>query len=188
MKNIKIITLLLLSILFVQCTDNSFLIEKNNVGKITNKNTISDIETLFSKDSIVKHLSEGAMGGENTKYLQDEDEYLIFSKKGEHLLTIVPKVQHDSTSKIKYVEVFNNQFKTKKGLTLLTPFKEINSNYTINKIETSLSSAILYIDELNTTISINKKSIGISPFDRNKIVTDQIPDMAKINHFTVWFD
>jgi len=187
-KILKTIVILFISVLFAQCTDTTFLIEKNRVGKVSNKNVISDIETLFANDSVVKHLSEGAMGGEDTKYLQDEDEYLIYSKDGKHLLTIVPSVQHDSTSKIKYVEVIDSQFKTQKNLSLLTPFKEINSKYMIDKVETSLSSAILYIDELNTTISMSKKDIGINPFDRNKVVLEQIPDMTKIDHFTVWFD
>ncbi len=186
--NYKIGLIVLVSILFIQCTDSTFLIAKNRVGKLSNKNTVADIDKLFANDSIVKHISEGAMGGEDTKYMQDEDEYLIYSKQGKHLFTIVPKVQHDSTSTIKYVEIKDSQFKTTKDISLLSPFKDIHSKYTISKIETSLSSAILYIDELNTTISMSKKAIGVNPFDRNKIVLDQIPDMTKIDHFTVWFD
>jgi hypothetical protein len=164
------------------------LIEKNSVGKINNKHLISDIETLFAKDSVVTRLSEGDMGGEDTKYLQEEDKYLIYSKKGKHLLTIVPSVQHDSTSKIKYVEIIDPQFKTEKNLSLRSSFKEINFNYMVNKVETSLSSATLYIDELNATIAIRKSDIGVSEFDTKKVVLGQIPDLTKINHLTIWFD
>lgn len=187
-KIIKFSVVLLVSVFFIQCTDNSFLIEKNSVGNINSSNIISDIDKIFEKDSIVKHLSEGDMGGEDTKYIQEEDRYLIYSKKGKHLLTIVPKVQHDSTSKIKYIEIIDGQFKTDKDLSVHSTFKDINNKYSIDKIETSLSSAILYIDELNVTISMSKKDIGVNPFDRNKVVLDQIPDMTKINHFTIWFE
>ena len=190
MKNyFKILSIALISLLFAQCSgENQFLIEKNSVGKINNEHLISDIETLFAKDSVVTRLSEGDLGGEDTKYLQEEDKYLIYSKKGKHLLTIVPRVQHDSTSKIKYIEIINSQFKTEKEVSLLTPFKELNFNYTVNNIEMSLSSATLYIDELNATISMRKSDIGVNPFETKKISLDQIPDMAKINHFTIWFD
>ncbi|PHR68803.1 MAG: hypothetical protein COA67_12160 [Lutibacter sp.] len=175
--------------LFAQCSRvNPFLIEKNSVGKINNQHLISDIETLFAKDSVVTRLSEGELGGEDTKYLQDEDQYLIYSKGGKHLLTIVPRIQHDSTSKIKYIEIKDSQFKTEKELSLRTPFKDINFNYKVNKVETSMSSATLYIDELNATIAMRKSDIGVNPFDNKKVVLEQIPDLAKINHFTIWFD
>ena len=188
-KHFKILSILFISILFVQCTgEDPFLIEKNSVGKINSEHLISDIETLFAKDSVVTRLSEGDLGGEDTKYLQDEDQYLIYSKKGKHLLTIVPKVQHDSSSKIKYVEIIDPQFKTEKDVSLRSPFKDINFNYMVNKVETSLSSATLYIDELNATIAMRKSDIGVNPFDTKKINLEQIPDMAKMNHFTVWFD
>lgn len=175
--------------LFAQCSrENPFLIEKNSVGKINSQHLVSDIETLFAKDSVVTRLSEGDLGGEDTKYLQDEDQYLIYSKEGKHLLTIVPKIQHDSTSKIKYVEIMNSQFKTDKELSLHTPFKEINFHYMVNKVEMSLASITLYIDELNATISMRKNDVGINPFDTKKVSLEQIPDLAKINHFTIWFD
>lgn len=175
--------------LFAQCSrENPFLIERNSVGKINNQHLVSDIETLFAKDSVVIRLSEGDLGGEDTKYLQEDDQYLVYSKKGNHLLTIVPKVQHDSTSTIKYVDIFDPQFKTEKELSLRSLFIDINFNYMINKVETSLSSATLYIDELNVTISINKKDIGVNSFDTQKVKLEQIPDLTKIKHFTVWFD
>lgn len=190
MKKIyKLAVVLFVSIFLAKCSkENKFLIEKNRVGVVSNEHTIADIEELYKKDSVVVRLSEGDLGGEDTKYIQDDDQYLVYSKEGKHLLTIVPKIQHDSTSLIRYVEVMDAQFKTGKDLSLKTPFKEINLNYIINKVETSLSSATLYIDELNATISMRKKDIGVSEFSQQKVVLEQIPDLAKINHFTIWFD
>lgn len=181
---------LFLLLLTTQCTrENRFLIDKNRVGIVTNEHKISDLESLFSSDSLVVRLSEGDLGDEDSKYLQDDDEYLVYSKEnGKLLLTIVPKIQLDSSSLIKYVEINNSAYNTHKKLNLNSPFKDINSKYTIDKVETSLFSATLYIDELNATIAMRKKDIGVSEFSTELVKLDQIPDMANMNHFTVWFD
>jgi hypothetical protein len=58
----------------------------------------------------------------------------------------------------------------------------------VNNVETTLTSATLFIDELNATISIDKKELGISKFSTEEILLNQIPDMAKIKYFTIWFN
>ena len=185
----NVFALLIVVLISIQCSrKDPLLIEKNSVGLISNLDMIGDIEAIFKNDSIVKYLSEGEMGGRDTKYIQENDQYLVFSKSGDHLMTIVPKVQHDSSSTVKYVEIMNPQFKTKKGISLDSPFKDINLNYLINKIEPSLSSATLYIDELNATISLDKKELGLNQFSTKEISVEQIPDLAKIKYLTIWFD
>ena len=67
-------------------------------------------------------------------------------------------------------------------------FKDINTNYVINKVETTLSSATLYIDELNATIAIDKEDLGISKFSRKEILVEQIPNVSNIKFFTIWFN
>jgi len=190
MKKISALVLMLTVILvFTQCSrENKFLIKKNRVGLVSNTDIIGEIESIFKSDSIARFLSEGALGGVDTKYLQEDDEYKIYSKEGKHLMTVVPKEQLDSTSTIKYVEIMDPKFKTEKGLTLNSPFKDINLNYRIDKVETSLLSATLYIDELNATISLDKADIGVNQFSTEEIKVEQIPDMAKIKYFTIWFD
>lgn len=184
-----LISLFLILLVFAQCTrENAFLIEKNRVGLISNVNIISDLESIFSNDSIVKNLSEGELGGKDTRFIQDNDEYLIYSKEGKHLMTIVPENQHDTSSKIKYVQIMDAQFITEKGLSLNSPFKDINVNYMINKIETTFLSATIYIDELNVTIALDKNEIGVNQFSTKEIKIEQIPDLTKIKYFTIWFD
>ncbi|QMU65237.1 MAG: hypothetical protein GKR88_13670 [Flavobacteriaceae bacterium] len=58
---------------------------------------------------------------------------------------------------------------------------------TITKIETSLNSATLFIDDLNVTIDIDKEQLGLRQFTTQKISVDQIPDLAKMKSFIVWF-
>lgn len=187
-KILKLGTIICVVLLFAQCTKDKYLIERNSVGLINNTHTIADVKQLFANDSLVVRLSEGDLGGEDTKYIQEDDQYLVFSKEGKHLLTIVPKKQLDSTSKIKYVEIKGRKYKTDKDITLSSPFKTLNATYNINKVETTLSSATLYIDELNATISMRKKDLGVNEFSTRKVRLDQIPDMTSIDHFTIWFD
>ena len=102
--------------LIISCSDSQkFAIEKGKVGYLTTKTTIKELSEIFKNDSIVSNLSEGALGD---NYFQDDDEYLIYNKKGKHLLTIVPKEQLDSTSTIKSIQIFDDRFKTTTGLNI----------------------------------------------------------------------
>ena len=180
----SLVLVLLLSIF--SCSDSEkFDIEKGKVGHLTTKTTIKELSEIFKNDSIVSNLSEGALGD---NYFQDDDEYLIYNKLGKHLLTIVPKEQLDTTSTIKSIQVFDDRFKTKTGLTIRTTFSDIRANNNINKIESSFSSATLFIDELNVTIAIDKQELGLKAFSNQKVTLEQIPDIAKMKSFIVWFN
>ena len=186
MKNlIKPLIIALMSIVFIQCGNSEYDIAKGKVGKLTTKTTIQEVEKIFEKDSIVKVLSEGAKGN---NMFQEDDKYMIFEKGGKHLLTIIPQEQLDSTSTIKSIEFFDNRFKTKSGLSISSTFQEINANNTINKVESSFFSATLFIDDLNATIAIDKEDLGLKEFSTQKVTKEQIPDLAKIKSFTIWFN
>jgi len=170
------------------CNNNSdFLIEKDRVGMLTNKTKISELESIFSADSLVVELSKKVTEGKINKYFNEDDQYFVYEKGGKHLLTIVPMKLQDSLSTIKSIEIFDNRYKTKSNISLFSPFKDINSAYRIS-ITNTLLSAHIDIDELNATMSIGKKEIGINEFNREEINPDQIPDLANIQHFTVWFN
>ena len=84
--------------------------------------------------------------------------------------------------------ICDKNFHTDKGISLKSTFKDINENYMVNKVETTLTSATLFIDELNATIAIDKKELGLNSFSREEIRLEQIPDIAKIKFFTIWFN
>ncbi len=186
-KNLlRVFGVCLLSLLCVQCGDgNRFMISKRKVGKLTPVTTISDLQDIFSNDSIVKNLSEGSLGN---NFFQDDDEYLIYEKGGKHLLTIVPKEQLDSTATIKSIQIFDKRYSTKSGLTLDSKFEDINLNNVITKVETSLSSATLFIDDLNITITLDKEDLGLKNFSTQKINVEQIPGLAGVKSLIVWFN
>lgn len=185
-KNIIIVAFL--AILFVECSkENQFLIEKGKVGMVTNETKIMDLKTIFAKDSLVADLLENKKNV-TSLFTSDNDEYIIYAKDGRKLLEIVPLNQGDSLSTIKSVQIFDANYKTEKGLSLSSTFKDINEHYMINKVESTLTSATLFIDDLNATIAIDKKDLGLNRFGSEEITIEQIPDMAKIKFFTIWLN
>ena len=184
-KNILSTITVFTSLLIIGCSNNDkFEIEKGKVGKLTTTTKIDQLDAIFKNDSIVKNLSEGAQGN---NYFQEDDEYLIYEKGGKLLLTIMPKEQLDSTSTIKSVEIHDPRFITNSGVNLNASFSEINSNNTINRIERTFSSATLFIDDFNATITIDNEELGLKDFNTQKVTLAQIPDLAKMKSFTVWF-
>jgi hypothetical protein len=61
-------------------------------------------------------------------------------------------------------------------------------NNKINRVETTLTSATLFLDDLNTTIAIDKEELGLRDFTTQKVSLEQIPDLAKMKSFIVWFN
>lgn len=180
-----LLSLFIASIFIISCTNNDkFKIEKGKVGLITTATTVHELDVLFKNDSLVKQLSEGALGD---NYFQDDDKYLIFEKGGKHLLTIVPKEQLDSTSTIKSIEIHDPRYQTVNGISLKSNFSEINANNSVRP-ESTLQSVTLFLDELNATIAIDKEELGLRDFSSQKVSLEQIPDLAKMKSFVVWFN
>ena len=113
----KIIYLFLVLFLLIQCStkNDQFLIEKGRVGLLTKKTTIKDLKSIFKKDSIVailyadKEIDKKLFSVEN-------DEFFIYSNTGKILLEIVPTSLNDPTSRIKSIQIFDNNYKTAKGI------------------------------------------------------------------------
>ena len=185
-KNLLSIIVIVFSLIIVSCSSNNkFKIEKGVVGAINTKTTIKELSKIFKSDSLVKNLSEGAQGD---NYFQEDDEYYIFEKGGKLLLTILPKEQLDSTSTIKSIEIHDERFKTKSGININSTFIDINANNNINRVESTFSSATLFLDNLNTTITIDNEELGLKEFNTQKVSKEQIPDLAKMKTFIVWFN
>ncbi len=185
----KIFYLITLLIFFVQCNQsNKYEVKKGMVGNINKQTIIADLGKIFKNDSIVSNKSY--LDSLNTKkmFSLNDDEFDIYSKTGKKLLEITANTQNDSLSKIKSIGIYDSNYVTDKGISLKSTFKDINENYLVNNVETTLTSATLFIDELNATISIDKKELGISKFSREEVALNQIPDMAKIKYFTIWFN
>jgi len=184
-KNFIAIFVLARLVSLTSCKNNDkFKIEKGKVGKITTKTKVNELKQIFEKDSIVTILS----GKESTdNFFKEEDEYLIYEKGGIHLLTIIPKEQQDSLSTIKSIEIHDKRFVTKSGLNLESNFSQINVDNAL-RVESTLFSVTLFLDELNATITIDKEELGLKEVGIQNVSLEQIPDLAKIKSFVIWFD
>lgn len=185
MSIVKKLLLIAVAIAFVQCTNNDkYLISKGQVGYLTSETTLDAIGDLYKDDSLVNYNIDTTQ----TFLANSNRELIVYAKGGKKMLEIIPENGSDESSKIKSIQIFDKNFQTDKGISLKSTFKEINENYMVNKVETTLTSATLFIDELNATIAIDKKELGLNSFSREEIYIDQIPDMAKIKYFTIWFN
>ena len=175
----KLIAVLVLATLLVRCgQENDMLIVKNQLGKIDKNTSIAELDKMFKNDSIEKFTAE-------TELLR---EYRIFDEDGKQNLVFVPLRKNDSIKGLELVKIYGDSYITEKGISTSSTFGEISGNYTINKIEPSFSAAILFIDEINATISLNKKDLNLDEFDMRPISQGQIPDEASVNYITLWFE
>ena len=175
----KVIVIIVLSLIFIQCGNlDDDIIAKNQVCILNNKTQIEELEAIFKKDSMVK-------------LPEDSDiirEYKIYEDGGKHILTIKPSFESDTSKTIESIQVFSDKYMTERGITTASVFSEVLDTYSISKIEPTFSTATLFIDEINATIALDKEDLRIDEFDMRKISQDQIPDNARIKYITIWFD
>ncbi len=176
---------IIISILFlgVSCAKKTdpFLITPQSIGELTNKSRVSDLESIYVNDSIVKQIAGDG-------FAENNDKIKILDKKGNDLLRLEAKAQFDSIATITSVRIMNAKYKTDKGIGLTSTFGEISKNYKISKITNTLSSVIVNLDEINAFVVIDKKELPTEfMFDTDtNIEASQIPNEAKLKYF--WLD
>ena len=175
----KFIGLILLSILFVQCgQDKDTMILKSQLGEITKDTSIEDLDKIFKNDSVEKYPLKSDI----------KREYRVYGADGKMALSFLTRVQDDSIKGLELVKIYSDRYLTEKGISTKSSYKDVADNYSIDKIETSFSAAILFVDELNATVLLNKSDLNLDEFDMREIRADQIPDEARINYISLWFD
>ncbi len=175
----------LATLLFVQCGKEKdlFLIQNGSIGNLTKETKMLQIDSIFENDSIVKLNSiQGALG--------TQGDVEIYEKGGEKLLLLSPHDENEPTSKISNIQVFDLRYKTEKGLTTASTFKDIKDNYTIVNMETTINSVVIFLKETDVYITIDKKHLSEEfRFDmENKVEASQIPDTAPIKYFMIGWD
>lgn len=174
------LSLILCSLLLSSCgkEQDPFQVNKNHVGLLTDSTQVKDLETIFSKDSIVKN-KEGDTFSLNVSDIE------IFETGGEKLLILTPIRRRDSTSTIKSIQIMDARYKTDKGVSKLSTFKDISSKYKISRIDNLISSIVIFVNDINATFTIDKKELPASlRFDMTlKIEETQIPENAKVKYF-----
>lgn len=181
----SLLLLLLTSSIFISCEQDQdpFLITPNSVGRLTKDVQIKDLDSVFAQDSIVKQLS-------GRELYKSNNEIEIYDTQGKKILLLEPVQAFDSTSTVGFIQVLDPRFKTDKGLNSESTFKDIIENYSISRIENTLSAAVIFIDDLNIYVTIDKKQLPAElRYDTQKrIQASQIPDDAKIKYFMIDWD
>jgi hypothetical protein len=114
----------------------------------------------------------------------------IYDKTGEKLLIIEPKGPLDTVSVIKSIRVVSNRYKTENGIGYGSTFGELKKHYEITKIQSSLKSLIISLDDINAFVSFDR---DVLPSDVKydidaEIKPVMIPDDAEINRFWLNFE
>lgn len=182
----KILNAVLILSIAMACNnkeDDPFLINAVQVGPLKKESKINKLDSIFPNDSIARQTS-------GTQQLRSTDEIKIFDENGKALLSLEPLQDFDSTSTVGYIRVLDARFKTKGGLNINSTFKEVQENFTISRIENTINAAVVFLDEINAYITIDKKQLPANlRYDTNaKINASQIPDDAKIKYFMIYWN
>lgn len=162
--------------------EDPYLIAPNSVGLLTKEVKLNELDSVFAEDSIVRQMSEGEFRKSNSVE--------IYDKSGKKMLLLEPVQAFDSTSTVGFIQVLDPRFKTAKGLGPGSTFKDIVKNYKISRIENTLSAAVIFIDDINVYVTVDKKQLPVElRYDtQSKIQASQIPDDAQIKYFMIDWD
>ena len=182
----KALLILGLCATIISCTsdeENPFLITPTQVGVLKKEIRIDQLDSIFKNDSIVRQTS-------GPQDFRTTDEIKIFGEDGEALMSLEPLQEFDSTSTIGYIRILDPRYETKNGLNINSTFKNITENYAISRIENTINSAVVFLDEINAYITIDKNQLPSNlRYDTDtKIMASQIPDDAKIKYFMIYWN
>ena len=176
----KIIAIVSVTLIFIQCKEeiNPFLISNDSVGALTRGMTIKEIDSIFAQDSIVKLYAQN-------EELPTQGEVEIYDKNGTKLVSISPVTNNDPDALISNFQFFDPSYKTDKGLNLSSTFKDIKANYKISNIETTISTVVIFLEDSDLFINIDKNELPENFRYNPNLVIDitNIPDEAKIKYF-----
>ena len=178
-------TLFMIMLFFSSCKKETdpFLVTKNSIGTLTDTTKVMEINALFPNDSIVNYTGDSTFNiPMNTVEVSE--------KGGNLLLVLTPKTKADSTSTISNIRIVDSRFKTAKGISTLSTFKDLQDAYKISKIDNLINSIVVSVNEINAQFAIDKKELpGNLQHDMNlKIEAVQIPDKAKLKYFFINWD
>jgi hypothetical protein len=166
------------------CSNNDYTIKKGKVGKISSKTIVKQLDSIYILDSIVRRIGEGDY------MFSGDDNYLIFDKQKNHLLTLTPKQQHDINETIETIEIKSDKFSTDKGLTINSTFEELQNTHKISAIQNTINNIIVFVDEIDAYFIIDKNNLPVDlrlGTDK-KIKEINIHPNAKIKKFMIgWY-
>ncbi len=183
MKN-RIFQMLLVAILIFSCQkeekQNPFEISYNRIGLLTNEIKISQLDSVFANDSIARSTTQN-------QFLSNANEIEIYEKGGVKLLVLEAREESNTNATIENIQIIDSRYKTSLGLSSASVFKDIKDNYSISKINNTLSTAVIFVDSIQAYFTIDKKELPREfQFTTDiEIKATDIPDASKIKHFWI---
>ncbi|WP_318311855.1 hypothetical protein [Flagellimonas crocea] len=180
-KTIKVMSLISGIVFMHSCQNNTtFLITETSVGPLTQSTTVKELESTFVQDSIVADTVRINLG-------VSPEKFEVYEKGGKHLLTL--KANADSIPTIENVRIMDPRYLSEKGVGLQSTFKDIQKNYEIKKIVTTLNSIVIFPKASNLYFTIDKEELPENlRFSNSEIEAVQIPDDAKIKYLMVGWE
>lgn len=169
-----------IALLLAACQkDEEFVIRNGQVGKITKDTKIKQLDSLFPNDSIVNLFAASNVNIPGV--------IQIYQKGGKKLLEITPSKYTEDGQNISYIEVLDERYKTEKGLSCKSTFKDFEKKYVISSIENMINNVMVSFQGYDFYIVISKDELPAElRFDnKSKIDKLQIPDDAKVKYFNV---
>ena len=176
----KVVFLVVVALLVLSCKqENKFTITPNSIGPITKTTTVSELELLFENDSLVDF--EAA-----TQIKEKASGISVYEKGGKRLMRILPE-EGSPESTIKSVKIYDERFTTEKGIGLSSTFKDINTKYTIKRIENLIDVIVIFVEESNAYFTIDKKHLAGDLMFNTSVTVEQtqIPDNTPIKFLMV---
>lgn len=172
-------------LLFTQCSkeQDAFAISDGQIGLVTNETLIKQLDSIFVNDSIAPLSNiKDALG--------TQGEVEIFAKDGRKLLRLSPDDERNPNATINTVRVYDDRYKTNKGLSIKSTFKDIKDNYEITGIQTSIDAVVVFLKDSDIFITIDKKQLpeNLRYNPSLTIEASQIPDSATFKYFMLAWD
>ncbi len=177
----KLIILMFLAVFLIQCAkkQDPFLISADAVGKLPKDAFVTELDSIFSEDSLV------TISGNSKFTISGQAYYEVFEKGGKQLLSITPKSKKDSVQGIQNIQIYDERFTTDKGISLKSTFGEIKNSYEIKSITTSFKNIIVTPANSDIYFTISKEELPEDVKYTQKIEAVQIPDEARIKYMMV---
>ena len=154
----------MITLLFAQCAEEKdpYLIKNGELGHLTKKMQMKQVDSIFSMDSIVPLSSiENALG--------TQGEVEVYEKGGKKLLLLSPDNETDPNSVITNIQVFDERYKTEKGLHLNSTFADVKANYEVVGIQNAINSVVVFLKDSDVYLTIDKKDLPASlRYNNNK--------------------
>lgn len=163
-------------------TFDNFHISEDRVGIFSKGMTMADVYKAIPKEQIKKKVGYGEFADDTY------DDYEIYDSNGDLLLILTPKENGNINSKINRISILDKRFKTTENIGLDSTFGDLKKYYSTNDIAPDMEHIVVFVEHINAWFSIKKTELKDDWWNGKSIDKSKIPNSAKFDAVTVWFE